>query len=233
MSKSNPALSTNGLVMPSDFPVAEYEAVHGIVEPRTRNKKDSYEQFAGAWNAVAYRFLALTEYELAFNHSLSEAGGSPAPLERFKQERDLFGFFSNGFSVFEATFYGLFSIGALLSPANFPMSTAKDLQRITPTLTTATITKVFSGDPIQSVLDAILLDAAYIEWREVRNILTHRAAPGRTFFVGIGGDDVLPDQWKIKSIPLDLKMTSTKRAELSRLLRELMQAIDKFTKIHL
>ncbi|NBX03534.1 MAG: hypothetical protein EBR02_05675 [Alphaproteobacteria bacterium] len=54
-------LSTNGLVMPLDFPVADYEAIHSIVEPRTRKAKETYEQFAGAWNAVAYRFLALTE----------------------------------------------------------------------------------------------------------------------------------------------------------------------------
>jgi hypothetical protein len=233
MTPTNAPLSINGLIMPPDFPVAEYESVHKRVEPRARSSKDIYEQFAGAWNAVAYRFLAVTEYETAFGASLSTGGGSPKPSERYQQERDLFGFFSNGFSVFEAVFYGLFGLGAFLSTTNFPMSTAKDQQRISPSSTVAAIAKAFPGEPINQVLSGISSDPAYVEWREVRNILTHRAAPGRTFFVGIGTDDTLPDQWKIKSIPLDAKMAPSRRGDLSRLLGLLLQGIDQFAKSRL
>jgi hypothetical protein len=230
MSRTNAPLSTNGLIMPQDFPVAEYESVHKRIEPRARTSNDVYEQFAGAWNAQAYRFLAVTEYETAFCASLAAGGGNSGHAERYRQERDLFGFFSNGFSVFEATFYGLFSLGAFLSAAGFPISTAKDQQRISPASTAAAIAKAFPGDPINQAIYGVLTDPAYLEWREVRNILTHRAAPGRTFFVGIGVDDALPDQWKIKSIPLDANMAPSRRAALSRLLTELLQGIDQFAK---
>lgn len=219
--------------MPPDFPVAHYESVHNKVQPLARTSNHVYEQFAGAWNALSYRFLALTEYEAKFAASLTGAGSRPVPPDRYRQERDLFGFFSNGFSVFEATFYGLFSLGSFFSAASFPMSTAKDQQRITPSSTAAAMTKAFPGDPIHQVISTVSSDPAYLELREVRNILAHRAAPGRTFFVGIGGDDTLPDQWKIKSIPLDAKMASTRRADLSRLLGELIQGIDQFAKSHL
>jgi hypothetical protein len=82
-------------------------------------------------------------------------------------------------------------------------------------------------------MGAVTRDSAYLEWREVRNVLTHRAVPGRTFFVGIGGDDVLVDQWKIKNIPLDEKMASKRRAELSRLLGDMLAAIERFAEARL
>jgi hypothetical protein len=219
--------------MPPDFPVAEYESLFKIVEPRARASQDICGHFAGAWNALAYRFLAVTEYEAALTGSLAKVGTSSAPTERYQQERDLFGFFSNGFSIFEAAFYGLFSLGAFLSAASFPMSSAKDQQRISPSSTAAAMTKAFPGDPLQQVIISVSSDPAYVECREVRNVLTHRAAPGRTFFVGIGGDDVLADEWKIKSIPLDAKMAATRRVDLSRLLCELLKGIDQFAKTHL
>jgi hypothetical protein len=219
--------------MPSDFPVAEYESVHKIVAPRAHTPQDVYEQFAGAWNALAYRFLAVTEYEAALTGSLAKAGTSPTPTERYRQERDLFGFFSNGFSIFEAVFYGLFSLGAFLSATSFPLSTAKDQQRISPSSTATAMANAFPGDPLQQVIIRVSSDPAYVECREVRNVLTHRAAPGRTFFVGIGGDDVLADQWKIKGIPLDAKMAATRRIDLARLLCEMMQGIDQFAQSHL
>jgi hypothetical protein len=175
----------------------------------------------------------LTEYEQALCASLANAGGSPEPLERYRQERDLFGFFSNGFSVFEATFYGLFSLGALLSASSFPITTAKDQQRISPSSTATAIAKAFPGDPVNQAIDAALTAPAYVEWREIRNILTHRAAPGRTFFVGIGVEDAIPDQWKIKSIALDARMAPLRRADLSRLLSTLLRGIDQFAKTRL
>jgi hypothetical protein len=226
-------LSTNGLIMPRDFPAVEYESIHRKAESHARQSIDTYVQFASAWNAQAYRFLALTEHEISLSSSLAAAGASAQSEERFRQERDLFGFFSNGFSVFEATFYGLFSLGAFISPARFPIIAAKDQQRISPGSTSTAIAAAFPGDPINSAVDAVLTDAAYVGWREVRNILTHRAAPGRTFFVCIGDDDAIPDQWKIKSIPLDEKMASSRRIELSRLLSILLQGIDQFAKMYL
>jgi hypothetical protein len=73
-------------------------------------------------------------------------------------------------------------------------------------------------------------DVQFIEWREIRNILTHRTAPGRTFFVSIGdvADAQLPDQWKIKGISLDTKMAATRRRQLSQQLDELLAGIQDF-----
>jgi hypothetical protein len=182
---------------------------------------------------LSYRFATTVECEKDLTASLVPAGAGLTPEDRYRQERDLFAFFSNSFSVFESTFYGLFSLGAFVFQASFPIETAKDQQRISPPSTIAAMTNAFKGDPILKVIEAVTTDPHYSELREVRNILTHRAAPGRTFFVGIGADDVLADEWKIKNIPLDVSMAPTRRAEVARLLTELLQGVDAFAKAHL
>jgi hypothetical protein len=139
--------SLNGLVMPPDFPVAEYEAINRTVLRHATTAEENYAPFASAWNALAYRFVAVTEYETALTASLGTFRAAPIPLERYRQERDLFGFFSNGFSVFEASFYAMFSIGAFLSPANFPITTPKDQQKISPSSTAVAFAKSFAGTP--------------------------------------------------------------------------------------
>jgi hypothetical protein len=227
------ALSTNGLLMPADFPVIHYESVHKHVQPQSQTENDRYEQFAGAWNAVAYRFVATGEYEAALTAAFSDVRGAVTPEKRSWQERDLFGFFSNGVSVFESAFYGLFSIGALLAAAEFPLSTPSDQQRVSPTTTSSALKKAFPGDPILEVVSAVTSDTAYREAREIRNVLTHRTAPGRTFFASVGGDDDLPDQWKLNNITLDATMASTRRAEVARLLTELLKGIDRFVQARL
>ncbi len=224
-------LSTTGLIMPPDFPSVEHNAIHQKVLPRAQTSKDVYEQFGGAWSAQAYRFFAMTEYQGAFCDSLAKAGASPPPLERYRQERDLFGFFSNGVSVLEATFYGLFSLGAFLSPDDFPIATENDRKVIGPRKTKSAIAKAFSEDPINQAIDAAMKDPAYVDWHEIRNTLTHRAAPARAFHYPPGG--AIPDQWKIKNIALDAGLVTSRRAELSRLLTTLLQGIDQFTKTRL
>jgi len=232
MSNSAKGLSTNGLIMPDDFPVAAYESVHRSVEPRATKFPEIYEQFGGAWNAVSYRFFAVAEYSAILSKSLA-VRTSTRVAGRCEQERDLFGFFNSGFSVLESAFYGLFALGAFVVPAAFPINTPKDQQRISPSSTFDALRKTFAKEPIVTVTSTILSDTAYLEWREVRNILTHRAVPGRTVFLGIGGDDELPDQWKIKNIPLNAQMTELRRNELSRLITELLVGVDQFVKSHL
>jgi hypothetical protein len=81
--------------------------------------------------------------------------------------------------------------------------------------------------------DVISSELTCLEWREIRNVLSHRAAPGRTFFVGIGGPDGLPDQCKIKNIMLDADMAPARRAQLANLLNKFVAAIDDFSSARL
>lgn len=223
-------LSTNGLIMPSDFPNRDYEAVFQKAQPHALIDPVIFEQFGGAWNAIAYRFLAACDDSDALTISLGEK--FPNVAERYAQERHLFGFFSNGFSVFEASFYALFSLGALIDPKNFPINSDEDKRRINPSSTIEAMKRAFPGDQIIERAKAVTQSPIYLEWREVRNILTHRSAPGRTFFVGFSDDDEgLPDSWKIKGIPLDSEMPTFKRASLAECLSDSIKAIRDFTAV--
>ena len=229
MSESADPLSVNGLLMPRDFPVASFQAVQNTLQPIAQTQNELYVHFAGAWNAISYRYLSLAEYGEVFTNSIKLHGSSPPAVERYNQERALFGFFNNGFSVFESFFYGMFSIGALLRPESFAISTPADQQRITPVRTVDAYSKAFSGDTILSALSAVINDSALKEYREIRNILTHRSAPGRTFFLSAGSDEAPASQWKIRNIPLDESMAMERRGHVSQLLWGALDATRDFT----
>jgi len=227
MPTDSTGLNINGLVVPEDFPRDKFETVHDIVTA-TSDSHAAYLQYSGAWGAVAYRYRGAVESGTEFITVLSEYGTSPNPEERFKQEKALFEFFSAGFSVFEASFYAAYAIGAIIDVAKFPITSEMDQQRISPATTKAAFRRAFDDDPILEVFDQIFRDPRYQQWREIRNVLTHRAAPGRRFYVSIGSDDAPPTEWSLKNLPMNAALVSSERTELSRLLRTLTDGLADF-----
>lgn len=224
MSPSAP-LGGNGLEMPPDFPAAAYEAVAQRVTGHAPASNDLRLEFAAGWNAVSQRFMAMTEYEQSLSTSL---GKSSTPYDRYREDRDLYGFFCNGYSVLEATFYAIFSIGSLISPACFPMASDTDKRRIALDATKKAAGKAFPGDPLQNALGTVALDAGYGDWRDIRNVLSHRASPGRSISFSNVPEVNPPDTWLLKSLPLDPATVAAKRAELAGLLTPLMEEIARF-----
>lgn len=220
-------LTTNGLGAPLDFPAGPYEAVHAIVVSKWMSHA-LYEHYAGSWNAVAYRYVGANDAGQEFDLSLEEHGASPTPVERYRQEQALFTFFSSGFSTFEAAFYALYVIGAFLEPTGFSLASEKDQQRVSPAHTSIAFKAAFVGDPILAGFDRVFADPAYQQWREIRNVLTHRTAPGRRMYVSIGTDDAPPVEWKLKNITLDRALVPARQGELARLLGELLSATEAF-----
>ena len=226
MSATASPLTTNGLLMPADFPSAGYEELHKRVVKL--HSKPAYGHFAGAWNGISYRFNALADYDEAFTQSISTHGPAPNPAERYRQERDLFGFFSNGFSAFESFFYGAFALGALLEPSQFALATPADQQQVTPRRTITAYERVFSGTAVIGRFQAIVADPGYIELREIRNVLTHRSAPGRTIHVSVGSEETPPGQWKLANINLDKSTTGERRLRIVGVLSEALAALQEF-----
>lgn len=225
-------LSTNGISVPTDFPSGPYENIHAIVLAKL-NGHGSYEHYAGASNAVAYRFKAAIEYADAFALSLKTHGTAPVPEERFNQEKLLFGFFSSGFSVLESVFFELFVLGVFVAPGKFPLATPQDQQNVTPKRTQTAFASAFPGDPILTTFAAVFGDAGYQGFRETRNILTHRAAPGRRMYVSVGSDDVPTADWKLNNLPLDDTIASKGRGDLANLVTVLLEAGASFAAAHI
>jgi hypothetical protein len=223
-----PPLSVNGIVVPEDFPVGAFEAIHARIVQTVESQSSLYAEYSGALNGIAYRYLAMTQYSDEFTASITKAGGGHTSEDRYRQERALFGFFTSGLSALESTFYLMFSVGAFLSPAAFPMTTRREQQAVTPSSTLAAYRKTFPADALLNAFKSVLEDQAYLELRHIRNVLAHRAAPGRQIYLAVGDSEPLPDEWKLLNIPLDGQTTPKRRAEVAILLKALLEGASVF-----
>jgi hypothetical protein len=220
-------LSINGLTVPDDFPADQFEAVYKKLGS-TYGQRDEYRVFIiGALNAIAYRFTALAEYDESFKDLIAEHGTDPGQPFRYMQERDLFGFFSNAHTVFDAFCFALFAIGALRDSANFPLATDRDERNVTWSEMLRAYRKAFPGDPILSELEKIWNDTE--ELRIIRSILTHRGVGARAFGVSVGPSTV-PETTTIDrlNISLDAMTISSRRRDVVRLLLLGLDATSKF-----
>src|SRR5690349_17383537 len=118
-------VNTVGLEMPDDFPADAYNAVHAAVGAKPRPPGPMAE-WAGAWNAVAWRFMSLADNDAAFTDNVRRTGGGRTPSERYLQERELFSFFVTGLSTIESFCYGLYAVASMIDSANFPLATFKE-----------------------------------------------------------------------------------------------------------
>lgn len=226
---SEKTLVTNGITVPN-FPYQPYEAIHNLVQKWGQDP--TYEHYAGAWNALAYRFKAAYEHGDQFAEALTKHGTAPLPEERYHQEKALYDFFSSAFSAFEASFYGMYSIGVWIAPSSFTLASSKDQQRVNPRYVREAYADTFPGDPFIQAMGSVLNDQLFQSLRDIRNVLTHRSAPGRLHFAGIGVEDITPSVWKLNNLPLDENLVSNSKQTLSRLLQELLEAFETFIRAH-
>jgi hypothetical protein len=218
-------LSLNQIAVSDDFPADEFEAVHRKLGSAYA-ERDEYRVFImGALNAIAYRFTALAEYDESLRSLINAPNGQPF---RYMQERDLFGFFSNAHSVFDAFCFALFAVGALIDPGNFPLATEADERNVTWSTMLRAYAKAFPTDPILSELEKIWNDTE--ELRDIRNILTHRGVGPRAFGVSTGASTIpegttIP---RLNNMLLELDTTSARRSKVACLLRLGLDATDTF-----
>ena len=219
---------TIGVNMPDDFPTTAHNAVHVKLIPC--QPRVEWTQYAGGWNAIAFRFKTITVIDETFTVSIRH---SPRPSfdEYQVQEEALFGFFVTGYAVIESFSYALFALGAMLRHWDFPMQP----RRINPTSTQKKFATHFAGTPVEAALSALVTNSAYKQWGCIRNVLAHRTAPSRNYFVSLqeGHHGVPPDDpdtvWQIiGGLPLNEQTTSGKRAWLARHLTECVQATKSF-----
>lgn len=223
--------------MPADFPSASYSAVNvGLAGPRLPPPLRGY--FGGAWNAISYRFRAAADLSDEWVELIARHGVAPPHEVRYGQERTVFAFFANIVSVFDAASFGMFAIGAALSPAEFPLASDAHRRGVSPKAALDAYTRAFPGDPILAAMDAVRTDAAMAELLRVRNIITHRVVPGRVFSVNLtigGAHDGEEDataagaEWREIGLQIDADMTVRFRAHAARLLSDLLGGLQVFT----
>jgi hypothetical protein len=209
--------------MPPDFPAEPYESIQQRVSVDLgESHPEPRKLFAGGWNAVRYRYLACTEHDRDFTHSIQQ---ERTHLERYHQERDLFGFFVTGLSTIESLCFALYAIGSIVKPNEFPIGTDRNLREITPARTARQFAESFQGEPLTTALEQLTNSGEFAEWSRLRNVLAHRTTPGRGIYVG--GPQHGTIEWA--GINLDDETTPSRRRWLSEVVRGLLEAGDLFT----
>jgi hypothetical protein len=165
------------------FPVAKYESVHQRMGPYQPQHAKLYQHYAGGWNAVRFRSIGcercLTEYTRLF----AQHGAAPVAHVHIAQENALYGFFSYAQSSIESWFFAMHAVASMDQPTSFPMATSADLRNVVPSAVLQRFTSTYPGSSISSAMKGVLTDRTYAEWKELRNVLVHRTAPGRHHFL--------------------------------------------------
>jgi hypothetical protein len=237
--------STNfGFDVPDDFPITELETFHATVTAHKDAHVVEWAEWAGGCNGLLYRYLQAAAADESFTASVAAHGTAPVIEERVAQEAALFAFFASGLSSLECLAYGLCFVGAIVDPAAFALTATP--QRIWVSSVTDAYLQRFPQEQLAHTLQAVNNSPKLSSFKDVRNVLTHRAAPGRahgvtladTVFVGgaspgatAGTSSMTGTEWLGQ--PLDLQTTVAPRKWLVGALTDIVAAATAFANGHL
>ena len=230
------AAQPTGLVLPSSFPDVVFEAVKDRIFSKVPSASPAWEQLAGSHNGVRYRLRACADYSEEFTQSVQRFGDLPPAGERYQQERQLFGFFLSGYAALDSFCFFLYFAAAHLQPSHFPTQLPGHIKSIDCKNTPRRFATAFPGEDITAALDALIDDQTFKDWDGYRNILTHRAAPGRVIYASVGSS--VPDPRRTgrldpaAALKMDASLTSPRLAWLVHTLADLVVAADTFTQKH-
>ena len=222
-------INTIGLEAPVGFPTELYNQVHALLSLSNYSEghPDAWREWGGGWNAVAYRYIFCNEYSESYVNSIEKYGTSPKPLERYIQEKSLFGFFMSGFSAIDCFCYALYAIANIIDPTNFTLAADDDKKHITYSSTLAKFRKFFPNEKITVTLENIIGSSGFKDLLDIRTILAHRATPSRTF--RLGGERDQQTSWGLEDLD---EYTTVKRLQwLAEQLTLLLGATNDFTRL--
>ncbi|MEO5573797.1 MAG: hypothetical protein ABIR48_04860, partial [Gammaproteobacteria bacterium] len=90
-SQSLPSSTSVGFLMPFGFNETAHDAVVHQVSTHASNCPAAFGSFASAWNGIAYRVRAASDYHNEF-HRLVTISNKPPFEGKFHQDRAIFGF---------------------------------------------------------------------------------------------------------------------------------------------
>lgn len=229
-------LTTVGFEPAADFPRIPYERAHERLAPLANSPQaETWRQFGLAWNAVAYRHQACSEYDEAFRDLFDRLGSNADGLERYRLQRDLYGCVVTACSVIESFYYAAHAVGALLDATAFPIDTPQAQRDIDPGKTVKRYRLKYADDRFTAVLDSVIADPPWAELNLLRNVLIHRAAPGKIVYLTAGhAVRAVPDQLRLSDFHLadrdfDGQLTRDCRNWVTVALCTLCQGLDDFT----
>jgi hypothetical protein len=241
-------LLTNGLPIPNNFPVDNYETIHSLVSSkRDHTNTNEFLFFLASWKGFLHRFLACTDHNEKYIEAITLVGEDPSNHERYLVERELFNFWVNGLAAIECLCCALFAIGAIKEIAEieqttnttFRINNDNDIKKISPTTTAEKFYSKFGDIPITTILKDLFDTVStkedarqYKEWKKVRDILAHRGHPGRRIALSSGRPEKVPDLLNFysltkegaKDVPI-IEITSNTTASMHEWLTKIIDNI--------
>jgi len=226
----------SGLEMPSPFPDTLFEAVKKRIVAKMQNPSPGLDNLGGGQNGVRYRLRACADYSEEFTESVRRAGDSPPADDRYRQERQLFGFFVSGIAALDSFNFFMYFTAAHLRPADFRTQETGHIKAITRKSTEKAFAKEFPNETITIALTNLISDPKVKEWEDCRNVLAHRSAPGRVIYKSFGSSSPDPAaDWKVDptgNLKIDVNLTPPRLKWLVTSLADLVVAADHFTQQH-
>ena len=182
------------LDFPDEISVAELESLHAhISDTHEGGQRPYFHSYAAGLNGWMYRLIQCSDAEARLRASFLEEGGLSPPMpERFYQECDIFLIFVAGLASLESLSFALAHAAAMARPDVFAFVT--DERRVTPSAVAQAYGRAWPDEPLAALLRVVRESDDWTALAKIRNILAHRAGPGRHHYLGgdrSGGTDWL------------------------------------------
>jgi hypothetical protein len=224
--------------MPADFPSDDYDAIVSVCDGldmahrNANNQQPSpvWRQFTAASNSIVYRWsgldVAAREFERLYPLTM------PSAEQRNLEETALFSFFTNGLSVIECTFFGVYAALSLVSPNKIEFNL--DEKKVPPPdAIVGRLSSQIRDHKVTSVLKTVQKSKAYKAVKNMRDILSHRGSPPRNWAIQppriIGVDPPLPraeSTWQ--GLTLNVALIAELRQQLSDSLRAIFESAREY-----
>lgn len=177
------------LELPDSFPLGPWETLLDLGRRLKPQQPEAWGDLAGALTSVAYRYRSCCEAlgsivdgwdpELRSGPGYFEAG--------YRQQRDLFSFFTCGVAVIESGTYACHVYACQRGLLEWTDEKARRLNSDPAKLAKALGAVLAEDNPLLDALEAISASGQWKQWKDFRNMFSHRSVKGRSSTGSIGG----------------------------------------------
>jgi hypothetical protein len=212
--------------MPHDFPLQPYSDLYRAVVGQLVSNTEERRMFTWGFRGVARRFRSCCEADEEFRKAYYAWRNTKSAEDLYREDKALFHFFSDGLSAIETLFFALYIVGWVVKPEHFPTGSEKQIE---PKFTSGKFTSHFPDEPLSLALKNAVSSSEYREWKNLRNPLAHRYAPGKSVTIDLGQGSA----WhSFLGLELDEQFTSRRRKWLANNLCQILESANGFAKDH-
>ena len=216
--------------LPADYPTEQAERVYRALLVAIPAPSFPRDLIGYGLKGAAYRYRAMSEYQDEFEQSiLSRLGAAPPSDEEFLQERCLFGFFASGLASLECISFSLHAAAAHSRPTVFKCDN-RSLRSVSPESVAKALAREWPTEALAKSLGGLVADGGFRDWKELRNVLSHRMVPPR--LIQLSSHSPTTSSWYLTKANLSTSdeplqtITTHRRAWIAKQIANVWNAIE-------